>query len=69
MTTRTMHTAGHPILGELVNTVSRALAAIATGARAADDWRRMNALSDAALARQGITREQIARAVLERNFR
>ncbi len=69
MTTQTMNTAGTPILGELVETVSRAVAAIAAGARATQDWRRMSAMSDSALARSGLAREQVARAVMERNFR
>lgn len=68
MTTETIRGAGSHEFGELTRAISRAVAAITAGARASHDWRRMNALTDAALAREGLTRENIARAVLERHF-
>lgn len=68
MTTDTLR-ASAPNFDGLASAISRAVSAIAAGSRASSDWRRLSAMTDAALAREGLTRDRIARAVFERNFR
>ena len=46
----------------------RAFAAVVAGARASRDYERLSRATDATLARQGLTRDGIARAVLERHL-
>ena len=48
--------------------IGRILGSIAAGQRAANDFQRMNALTDARLAAGGLTRAGLARAVFERHF-
>ncbi len=42
--------------------------ALAAGSAAARDFERMQGQSDEALARKGLTRQTVARAVMERHF-
>ena len=71
MTTQTIKTpfvALTAALEQLVREFGRALSAMAAGSRAAGDYRRLTTHTDAALAREGLSREAIARAVQQRNF-
>ncbi len=49
--------------------IRRFFEAMAAGARASSEYERLSLSSDIALAREGLTRDRIARTVLERHFR
>lgn len=48
--------------------IGRFFDAMRAGQAAAHDYDRLSGATDAELARKGLTRETVARAVLERNF-
>lgn len=54
---------------DLAGAARRALSAMALGLRASRDWQRLSAMGDAALAREGLERDQICRAIFDRHFR
>lgn len=71
MTTRSIGTPTFALSDSLdgfAREFGRAVSAMAAGARAARDYRRLTTHTDAALAREGLSREAIARAVHQRNF-
>ncbi len=55
-------------LRTLGRNIGRILGSIAAGQRAANDFQRMNARTDARLAEDGIRRADVARGVFERHF-
>ncbi|MFQ5566398.1 MAG: hypothetical protein ACE5EU_08550 [Paracoccaceae bacterium] len=55
-------------LTAMVRKIGRIVDSIAAGQRAADDFRRLNARTDAQLAADSISRADIARIVFERHF-
>ncbi|MHA1108719.1 MAG: hypothetical protein ACTSQV_06345 [Alphaproteobacteria bacterium] len=72
----TVLTLTHPVLGfgliPMVRTIGqnlgRIVGSIAAAQRAADDFRRINARTDAQLAADSISRADVARIVFERHF-
>ena len=56
------------VLPAFLHEIGRILASIAAGSRAARDYRHLTSRTNAALAREGIARNDIPRLVLERNF-
>ena len=62
MTTHTIDATQNAGLSGLVDDARGAAAAISAGWRAARDWRRLSARPN------GMSREQVARAVFERHF-
>lgn len=49
--------------------IERFFSAMADGVRAAHDYERLSNATDAALAREGLTRDGLAQAVFQRHFR
>ena len=62
MTTRTITPVSSIAAPQIFDGIARLAAAIRAGWRAARDWDRLSAAGD------GMSREQVARAVFERNF-
>ena len=52
----------------MARNIGRIIGSIAAGQRAADDFRRLNARTDAQLAVDSISRADVARIVFERHF-
>lgn len=69
MTTETIRGAVLPVVAGLEDILQGFLSACSAGTRAAHDWERLNAMPDSELARRGLTRGELGRAVFERNFR
>jgi hypothetical protein len=55
-------------LTRMLRNLGRIFGSIAAGQRAADDFQRINARTDARLAADGIARADVARIVFERHF-
>jgi hypothetical protein len=57
-----------PMLRNIGQNLGRIFGAIAAGQRAADDFQRINARTDAQLAADSISRADVARIIFERHF-
>jgi hypothetical protein len=55
-------------LTPMLRNIGRFFGSIAAGQRAADDFRRLNARTDAQLAADSISRADVSRIVFERHF-
>ena len=70
MSTEIMGQGGNrsPFFSDLSNGLHQLALAISAGSRAAAEFKRLDRMNDAQLAREGLTRDEIGRAVFERHF-
>lgn len=68
MSTEIMGRGRSPLFSDLTNGLHQLALSVAAGARAASEFKRLDRMNDAQLAREGLTREEIGRAVFQRHF-
>lgn len=57
-----------PFFSDLTDNLRKFALAISAGSRAASEYKRLDRMTNAQLAREGLTREEIGRAVFQRHF-